>query len=330
MAATVPRVSAIEIRHVRKQFPGAPTPAVADCDLAVPRGDLTVLLGPSGCGKTTLLKLINRLYEPDSGQILINGVDTRALPETTLRRGIGYAIQQVGLFPHLRVDQNIAIVPELLAWSRARIETRIDELLDLVRLPRTYRRRFPRQLSGGEQQRVGLARALAADPKIMLMDEPFGAVDAITRTRLQDELRGIQQTLRKTIVFVTHDVEEALRLADHIAVMRAGRVVQSGTPLEVLTRPRDDFVGQLLNSDDILRQLSLMPVGTVMSASREHDRPGSRSVRASDSLRTALSIMLQHDVSALVALDPAGRPIGHLGFEDIRRAVIGSRTGVPS
>ncbi len=330
MQKTATRESAIDIQQVRKQFPGAPTPAVEDCSLTIPSGDLTVLLGPSGSGKTTLLKLINRLYEPDSGRVLVNGVDTRAMPATVLRRGIGYVIQQVGLFPHLRVEQNIAIVPELVGWPRTRIEARIDELLDLVSLPRTYRHRYPRQLSGGEQQRVGLARALAADPKIMLMDEPFAAVDAITRTRLQDELRAIHQRLRKTIVFVTHDVEEALRLADHIVVMRSGRIVQEGTSLAVITRPRDAFVRQLLSSDDVLRQLSLIPVATVMRSFSGRIQPAAPSVRVTDDLRTALSALLQQDAPALVVLDASGRPAGQLAFEDVRRAVINSRTGVPA
>ncbi len=330
MQATATRASAIDIQHVRKQFPGAPTAAIEDCSLAVPSGDLTVLLGPSGCGKTTLLKLINRLYEPDSGRVLVNGVDTSALPATALRRGIGYVIQQVGLFPHLRVEQNIAIVPELVGWPRTLIEARIDELLDLVRLPRTYRRRYPRQLSGGEQQRVGLARALAADPKIMLMDEPFAALDAITRSRLQDELRAIHEQLRKTIVFVTHDVEEALRLADHIAVMRSGRIVQQGTPLGVISHPRDAFVRQLLTSDDVLRQLSLIPVATVMSSSPGRIPLEAPSVRVTDNLRMALSALLQQDGPALVVIDASGRSVGQLAFEDVRRAVINSRTGVPA
>ncbi len=330
MPEAAARVSAIDIQHVRKRFPGAPTPAVEDCSLTVPSGDLTVLLGPSGCGKTTLLKLINRLYEPDSGRVLVNGVDTREVPATTLRRGTGYVIQQVGLFPHLRVEQNIAVVPQLVRWPRARIEARIDELLDLVRLPRAYRRRYPRQLSGGEQQRVGLARALAADPKILLMDEPFAAVDAITRRSLQDELGAIHRQLRRTIVFVTHDVEEALRLADRIVVMRSGRIVQQGTPLGVLTQPRDAFVRELLTSDDVLRQLSLIPVAMVMRSSPpERVPPQSPAVRMTDDLRTALSALLQQDAPALSVVDTAGHPVGQLAFEDVRRAVISTRAGVP-
>ncbi len=331
MPEAAARVSAIDIQHVRKRFPGAHTSAVEDTSLTVLSGDLTVLLGPSGCGKTTLLKLINRLYEPDGGRVLVNGVDTREVPATKLRRGIGYVIQQVGLFPHLRVEQNIAIVPQLVGWPRARIETRIDELLDLVRLPRAYRRRYPRQLSGGEQQRVGLARALAADPKILLMDEPFAAVDAITRRSLQDELGAIHRQLRRTIVFVTHDVEEALRLADRIAVMRSGRIVQQGTPLGVLTQPRDAFVRELLTSDDVLRQLSLIPVAMVMRASPpERVPPQAPAVRMTDDLRTALSTLLQQEAPALSVVDTAGAPVGQLGFEDVRRAVISTRAGVPA
>jgi osmoprotectant transport system ATP-binding protein len=323
-------VSAIVIEHVRKQFPGFPTPAVDDCSLTVASGDLTVLLGPSGSGKTTLLKLINRLYEPDAGRILIDGMDVRSQPAADLRRGIGYVIQQVGLFPHQRVEQNIATVPQLLGWPPDRIEARTDELLDLVGLPRTYRRRYPRQLSGGEQQRVGLARALAADPRIMLMDEPFGALDAITRVRLQDELRGIHQRLHKTIVFVTHDVDEALRLADYIVVMRMGRIVQHGTPLAVLTRPHDQFVRQLLASDDVLRQLSLTPVSAAVDAAPHAaaaGAPGAGVVGISDSLRVALSRLLQSRAAAITVIGNGGSPVGHLTFEDIRRVVLAHRAG---
>ncbi|MDR7522864.1 MAG: ABC transporter ATP-binding protein [Armatimonadota bacterium] len=325
-------MSVIEVEGVSKRFPGSARPAVDDCSLRVASGELTVLLGPSGSGKTTLLKLVNRLYEPDSGRILIDGVDVRTLRASDLRRGIGYVIQQVGLFPHLRVEQNIATVPQLLGWPRERIEARIDDLLDLVGLPRDYRRRYPRQLSGGEQQRVGLARALAADPKIMLMDEPFGALDAITRARLQDEFRVIQQRLHKTILFVTHDVDEALRLADRIAIMRQGRIVQFDTPLAIISRPRDQFVRQLLTSDDVLRHLSLIPVRAALGAP---DRPpahpgagsrsGSASVRAADSLRTALSLLLQSGEAALTVVGDGGVPVGRLTFEDIRGAVLAGR-----
>jgi osmoprotectant transport system ATP-binding protein len=316
-------MGAIDIEHASKRFPGAARPAVEDCTLSIESGELTVLLGPSGCGKTTLLKLVNRLYEPDSGRILIDGTDVRTLPAPLLRRRIGYVIQQVGLFPHLRVEQNIATVPRLLGWPSERVEARIDELLDLVGLPRGYRRRYPRELSGGEQQRVGLARALAADPKFMLMDEPFGALDPLTRERLQDELQAIQSKLRKTIVFVTHDVDEALRLADRIAVMREGRIIQHERPLAMITHPRDDFVRQLLASDDVLRQLSLVPVAAVVPPGSPVD--GAPSVRSTDSLRTALSLLLKSDAPTLSVFDDAGSPVGRLAFEDIRRAALAGR-----
>ncbi len=330
-------MGAIDVEHVYKRFPGFIRPAVEDCSLAVESGELIVLLGPSGSGKTTLLKLVNRLYEPDAGRILVDGTDVRTIPGALLRRRIGYVIQQVGLFPHLRVEQNIATVPQLLGWPRARIDGRIDELLELVGLPRSYRRRYPRHLSGGEQQRVGLARALAADPKIMLMDEPFGALDAITRARLQDEFRMIQQKLHKTILFVTHDVDEALRLADRIAVMRTGRIVQHDRPLAMITRPHDDFVRQLLTSDDVLRQLSLVPVGAVIgtAALPAGETPLGRlrgaatgegpAVRTSDSLRAALSLLLQSGAPALTVIGNGGSPAGRLTFDDIRRAVLASR-----
>src|SRR5215212_10274230 len=262
-------MSAIVVENLSRQFPNEPQPAVNQASFEVEDGTFVVLLGPSGCGKTTLLKMINRLYEPTSGRILVGDADARSLPVTDLRRRIGYAIQQTGLFPHMRIEQNIAVVPRLLGWEKPRIDTRIDTLLELVNLPRSYRKRYPRQLSGGEQQRVGLARALAADPAIMLMDEPFGAIDAITRARLQDELADIQHKLRKTIMFVTHDVEEALRLADKIIIMRAGTIVQYDTPLGIITRPRDKFVRDLTGADDMLRRLSLISVRDAL-ATRGH------------------------------------------------------------
>src|SRR4051812_17988214 len=259
--------AAIVFEEVIKRFPGNPRPAVAGVTLSVPEGHLVVLLGPSGCGKTTLLRLVNRLIEHDSGTILVSGRDIDSLPPTELRRGIGYVIQSVGLFPHMRVENNIAVVPRLLGWDSARISRRTDELLPLVGLPPAeYRRRYPSQLSGGQQQRVGLARAMAADPAIMLMDEPFAAIDNITRRRLQDELLDIQSKVRKTILFVTHDVEEAIRLADKIAVMREGHVVQYDTPLNILSAPADSFVAELVGAGDVLRRLSLLDVQHAMTS----------------------------------------------------------------
>jgi osmoprotectant transport system ATP-binding protein len=318
-------MSAIVVENLSRQFPNEPRPAVDQVSFEVEDGAFVVLLGPSGCGKTTLLKMINRLYEPTSGRILVGGVDARSLKATELRRRIGYAIQQTGLFPHMRIEQNIAVVPRLLGWDQLRIDARIDELLDLVGLPRHFRARYPRQLSGGEQQRVGLARALAADPAIMLMDEPFGAIDAITRTRLQDELADIQSKLRKTIMFVTHDVEEALRLADKIIIMRAGTIVQYDTPLGIITQPRDKFVRDLTGADDMLRRLSLISVRDAL-ATRGHGngvvatdgvtQPATLS--PDDNLRDALSQLLRAGTDSLPVVGPQGERLGELSFEDLR------------
>jgi len=319
----------ITVRNITKRF--GKFVALDDLSLEADTGKLLALLGPSGCGKTTLLKMINRLYEPDGGRILVGGVDARSLKATELRRRIGYAIQQTGLFPHMRIARNIAVVPRLLGWDRPRIDARIDELLELVGLPRAYRARYPRQLSGGEQQRVGLARALAADPAIMLMDEPFGAIDAITRARLQDELAGIQRKLRKTIMFVTHDVEEALRLADKIVIMRAGAIVQYDTPLRIITRPRDSFVRDLTGAEDMLRRLSLISVRAALAARGNGNgvatmqaAPAPAALSPDDDLREALSRLLRCGAQALPVVGPHGARLGELSFEDLRALSIGA------
>ena len=322
---------AIVAEDVSKQFPNAASPSVDRCAFSVEQGQFIVLLGPSGCGKTTLLKMINRLYEPTGGRLLVNGSDVSQVPVTALRRQIGYVIQQTGLFPHMRIEDNIAVVPRLLGWKQERINPRIDELLDLIGLPRDYRKRFPRQLSGGEQQRVGIARALAADPEIMLMDEPFGAIDAITRTRLQDELLSIQRKLRKTIMFVTHDVDEALRLADKIIVMRKGHIIQFDTPLKILTQPADDFVGQLVNADDMLRHLSLIKVKSVISAadaSRQDGADGPR-INVEDDLRSALSMLLSAGTDSLAVVD-GQQVVGQLSFDTMQHVLRRANTPVAS
>ncbi|MCU0492462.1 MAG: ABC transporter ATP-binding protein [Chloroflexaceae bacterium] len=312
-------MAAIRFVNVSRTFPGAERPAVDNCSLEVADGTFVVLLGPSGCGKTTLLKMVNRLYEPTSGQIELDGVDIRSLPTTTLRRQIGYVIQQVGLFPHMTVAQNIAVVPQLVGWTRERIAARVDELLTLVELPPAeYCARYPAQLSGGQQQRVGLARALAAEPKLMLMDEPFGAIDAITRTALQDEMIRIQRKLRKTILFVTHDVEEALRLADKIVIMQRGRIVQYDTPFHILTRPANQFISTLVGADDMVRQLSLLPVTAAMAAlPAGYRRNGEPTVGKDDDLRQALSLLLRSGAPALIVLDGEAA-VGTLTLENIR------------
>ncbi|HCB92042.1 MAG TPA: glycine/betaine ABC transporter ATP-binding protein [Ruminococcaceae bacterium] len=241
--------TAVEFRSVCKRFPKASYDAVSNVSLKINEGEIVTILGTSGCGKTTLLKMVNRLYEPDSGEILFFGQPIKQMNPIELRRKIGYVIQQVGLFPHMRIGENIATVPKILGWPKQKIEKRVDELLELVQLPaREFKQRYPHQLSGGQQQRVGLARALAADPAIMLLDEPFGAIDAITRRSLQDELLSIHRRFRKTFLFVTHDIHEAFRLADRVLILNAGKVQQFAVPAEICSSPANDFVKKLVDS----------------------------------------------------------------------------------
>jgi osmoprotectant transport system ATP-binding protein len=252
---------AIRLERLTKTYPGASRPAVDGLDLTIPRGELVALVGPSGCGKTTTLKMINRLIEPTSGTVWLGGVDIRTQPIHELRRGIGYVIQQAGLFPHRTVGDNIATVPKLLGWDRGRIAARVDELADLLRLDRGLLGRYPSALSGGQQQRVGVARALAADPPVLLMDEPYSAVDPIVRAQLQDELLTLQREVHKTIVFVTHDIDEAIKLASRIAILKVGGVLeQVDSPAEMLRAPRNDFVADFLGDDRGIKRLSLMTV----------------------------------------------------------------------
>ncbi|MBV9385785.1 MAG: ABC transporter ATP-binding protein [Chroococcidiopsidaceae cyanobacterium CP_BM_ER_R8_30] len=333
-------MSTIRFDHVSLEFAGSLRPAVNDCTLEVESGKLVVILGPSGCGKTTLLKMVNRLHEPTAGKITFDGTDIRQIELTKLRQQIGYVIQQSGLFPHMNVAQNIAVVPKLLGWQSAKIQSRVDELLYLIGLPpNEYRDRFPAQLSGGQQQRVGLARALAADPSVMLMDEPFGAIDAITRTTLQDEILRLQRQLKKTILFVSHDVEEALRLADLILIMDRGQVVQYDTPFHILTRPANAFVHDLVGADDIVRQLSLLRVETAMTSvppraassialvqAQDYSLNAQPTIAVHDNLRHALSLLLRTGKPSLTVLDN-NTPVGVLTLEHIRRsASMGMRT----
>ena len=285
----------------RKRY-GAGPPALDELTLEVPAGETCVLVGPSGGGKTTALKMVNRLVEPTSGRVLIDGRDVAAADPVTLRRGIGYVIQQVGLFPHLDVAANVATVPRLLGWDRRRIDARVDELLDLVGLdPATYRHRRPDELSGGQRQRVGVARALAADPPILLMDEPFGAVDPVTRARLQDEFLRLQRQLRRTVVLVTHDIDEALRLGDRLAVLAAGgRLEQYGTPAEVLARPATPFVADFVGAGRTLRRLDLLSAADALTDQR---RGGARTGRRVPPEATLADVM-----AALLTSDGAGRP----------------------
>jgi osmoprotectant transport system ATP-binding protein len=251
----------ITLEHVSKGFAGGSN-AVRDLSLEIPTGQTCVLLGPSGCGKTTTLRMINRLIEPDGGRILVDGVDTKQVDPVQLRLKMGYVIQQTGLFPHMTVADNVATVPRLWDWDAAKVNTRVEELLELVGLPpREYRKRYPHQLSGGQRQRVGFARALGADPPILLMDEPFGAVDRITRERLQHEFISIQRTLGKTVVFVTHDIDEAVMVGDRICLMKMqAEVAQYDTPDAILTRPASDYVSEFLGRDRLVRRMSIEPV----------------------------------------------------------------------
>ena len=251
----------VAFEHATKQYPGAESPAVTDLTLTIPAGEVCVLVGPSGCGKTTSMKMVNRLIEPTGGRITIDGQDVMALPAVELRRRIGYVIQQVGLFPHLTIAENVGVVPRLLRWPDDRTRARVEELLELVGLEPAYRDRYPSELSGGERQRVGVARALAADPPVMLMDEPFGAVDPIRRERLQNEFLRLQQRVRKTIIFVTHDVDEAIKMGDRIAILqRGGILAQYDTPASILANPASEFVERFVGADRGLKRLSLVRV----------------------------------------------------------------------
>ncbi len=254
----------IELEHVSKTFPGQDVAAVGDLTFTIPEGESVVLVGPSGCGKTTTLKMINRLIEPTGGTITVAGRDVAQMEAHELRRGIGYVIQQIGLFPHRTIRDNIATVPKLLGWEKKRIQARVLELTDLVDLSEDMLTRYPSELSGGQRQRVGVARALAADPPVLLMDEPFGAVDPIVRTRLQDELVSLQARLNKTIVLVTHDIDEAIKLGDRVALLNIGGVLEQYAPPEELLRdPANAFVADFLGTDRGIKRLSLVPISQI-------------------------------------------------------------------
>ena len=297
--ATDQKISGVEIQltEVTKRYPGQKAPAVDEFSITIPAGETVVFVGPSGCGKTTTMKMINRLIEPSSGQITIGGESALNIDPDQLRRRIGYAIQQAGLFPHLTVAQNVAVVPGLLGWDKKKVKDRVAEMLDLVGLDDEFAQRFPRQLSGGQQQRVGVARALAADPPVLLMDEPFGAVDPITRGNLQDELLRLQAELRKTIVFVTHDFDEAVKLGDRIAVLgNQSRILQYDTPEAILANPADDTVAGVVGAGASLKQLTLLRVrdielSTDTLIAAEDDSPADVRKRLEDGHSTYVLIL---------------------------------------
>jgi osmoprotectant transport system ATP-binding protein len=299
----------IRLERVSKVFDSIT--AVDAVTMDVPEGAVCVLLGPSGCGKTTTMKMINRLIPPSSGKIFVNGRDTQTLDEVTLRRSIGYVIQQIGLFPNKTVEDNICVVPDLLGWDRRKSRTRASELLEMVNLdPKIFLKRYPKELSGGQQQRVGVVRALAADPPVLLMDEPFGAIDPINREVIQDEFMKLQAELKKTVVFVSHDIDEAVKMATRIAIFREGRLIQYDTPDNILARPIDSFVAEFVGSDRTLKRLRLIKVADAMM----QDPPR---VRAEDSVETAVAMMEEHGHTAVVMVGPRGRARGVVRLETV-------------
>ncbi|GLV57181.1 hypothetical protein KDH_40180 [Dictyobacter sp. S3.2.2.5] len=321
-------MTTIAFHNITKRYKGMDAPAVDGVTFVVPEGSTCMLVGTSGSGKTTLLRMVNRLIEPTSGEILFDDKNVLQEDPIQLRRRIGYVIQQVGLFPHMTIAENVRVTADIAGgWNKQKINQRVDELLDLVGLdPADYRKRFPRQLSGGQQQRVGLARALATDPAILLMDEPFGALDAITRARMQDELLRIQRDVHKTILFVSHDIEEAFKLGDQVAVMSQGKLIQMGSPVELLAKPADEFVSQLVGADNIVRQLQYLPIGSTLdnrpeavSSAHWGDVPA---ISDQATLFDALLKLLETNAPALATEDPQNQEkTGYITLPDINQAI---------
>jgi osmoprotectant transport system ATP-binding protein len=306
--------ASLQFDSVSKTYPGADSPVITDLSFEVPAGEICVLVGPSGCGKTTAMRMVNRLVDITSGDIRIGGRSVRERDPAHLRREIGYVIQQVGLFPHQTIAQNIAAVPKLLGWDGRRTHERVAELLDLVGLDQALGARYPAQLSGGQRQRVGVARALACDPPLMLMDEPFGAIDPINRERLQNEFLRLQARLRKTIVFVTHDIDEAIKMGDRIAVMKVGGVLaQYATPAELLVSPADDFVEDFVGADRALKRLALLRV-------RDLDLWAAPLVREGEPSAAARARAAESEVPYPLLVDADGKPLGWLSERDLARS----------
>jgi len=298
--------------------------AVDGVTLEVNAGETCVLLGPSGCGKTTTLRMINRLVAPSSGKIFIAGRDTDDVDPVELRRGIGYVIQQIGLFPNMTVAENIGVVPRLLGWTSARSRRRAEELLSLLALePAQFLDRYPNELSGGQAQRIGVARALAVAPPVLLMDEPFAALDPVNREAIQDEFLRMQQTLRKTILFVSHDIDEAVKMADRIAIFRAGKLAQFAPPDDLLARPADEFVASFVGRDRTLKRLRLILVREVMIPSAAGLDEAGPSVSPDDDLRRVATLFLEHDAETIRCVDATGRTVGQ-----VSRAAVAARLGV--
>jgi osmoprotectant transport system ATP-binding protein len=312
----------LALDRVSKRYPNGQV-AVRELSLEVGDGEVAILVGPSGCGKTTTLRMVNRMIEPSSGRILLDGEDVTGIDPVRLRLRMGYVIQQVGLFPHMTVADNVATVPRLLGWDRARIRRRVAELLELVGLdPDSHGRRYPRQLSGGQQQRVGVARALGADPPVLLMDEPFGAIDRVTRDRLQNEFLRIQARMRKSVVFVTHDIDEAVKMGDRIAILsEGGRLEQYDTPARVLGHPATPFVAEFLGPDRGAKRLSVVPIDPARLGPPDQDA-GAAEVPLRSSLAQALSAMLLHDAQRARVVDEHGAALGVLTVSSLLQTAL--------
>jgi len=309
----------IELDRLTKRYPGQDHPAVTELSMHIAAGEIVVFVGPSGCGKTTTMKLVNRLIEPSSGHIIMQGEDVTSVNPYQLRRRIGYVIQQGGLFPHMTIAENIATVPRMLGWDRGRIAERVEELLTLVGLdPGTFAGRYPKQLSGGQQQRVGVARALGADPPVMLLDEPFGAIDPVQRENLQNEFLKLQGDIRKTIIFVTHDIDEAIKMGDRIAILREGGILaQYDTPDAILANPADEFVARFVGADRSLKRLALRRLSDIeLLAVPNGDHSLYPTVAASTTLRDALALMLEEGRRELAVVDE-GRVSGLCSVEHL-------------
>jgi osmoprotectant transport system ATP-binding protein len=309
----------IEFKNVSKRYDN--TPAVNDCSFSIPSHKFCVLIGPSGCGKTTMLRTVNRLVIPNEGAVLIDDTNVADIPVTKLRKKIGYVIQTIGLFPHMTVEKNISVVPKLLKWEKNRISKRVDEMLDLVGLePKQYKKKRTSELSGGEAQRIGVARALASDPPILLMDEPFGAVDPINREILQQSFLKIQRELKKTILFVTHDMNEALKMADIIAIMKNGELIQFNSPLEILSKPENEFVKSFFGTDRIMKRLSMLKAKDYLQEEPENspkDQP-KITITKDFSLKDALSILFEKNVDSAQFITE--KETGFLSMPVIREA----------